>query len=355
MPILDEATAPRSGESLDAEKIASFLTNALGHIKGPVSIKQFPSGFSNLTYLVAAGNQEFVLRRPPYGRKARSAHDMLREYRILSALRPVFPFCPKPLVYCEDESIIGAPFYVMERMRGIILRKNLPEGLSFSPAQMRKLCENVLEVHVALHAVDYRKARLGEFGKPEGYVTRQVESWIERYEAARTPDAPAFHEIMGWLKERIPPQSESPALIHNDFKLDNIVLDEKDPLKIIGVLDWEMATIGEPLMDLGNSLAYWVEAGDPPEMELVRLMPTHLPGALTRGELIARYAALSGRLVGNFDFYLCFGYFRLAVIAQQIYYRYFHGQTKDDRFKALINGVKVLEKAATRAMNGGAC
>ncbi len=355
MPILDEATAPRSGELLDAEKIGSFLTNALGHPQGPISIKQFPSGFSNLTYLITAGKQEFVLRRPPYGRKARTAHDMLREYRILRALRPVFPFCPNPLVYCEDESIIGAPFYIMERMRGVILRKDLPEGLSFSAAQMRKLCENVLEVHVALHSVDYQKVGLGEFGKPEGYVTRQVESWIERYQAARTPDAPAFHDIIPWLKERKPVQSGAPALIHNDFKLDNIVLDAKDPLKIIGVLDWEMATIGDPLMDLGNSLAYWVESEDPPEMELVRLMPTHLPGALTRRELIDRYAALSGRLVGDVDFYLCFGYFRLAVIAQQIYYRYFHGQTKDARFKSLIHGVKILEKAATRAMNGEAC
>uniref|UniRef100_A0A7C4EWY6 Phosphotransferase family protein n=1 Tax=Desulfomonile tiedjei TaxID=2358 RepID=A0A7C4EWY6_9BACT len=353
MNVRDEATTPRIGESLDAERIEGFLRQTLGNLPGPLSIKQFPSGFSNLTYLVTAGQQEFVLRRPPFGRKARTAHDMLREYRILTALRPAFPYCPKPVVYCDDESVIGAPFYIMERIRGVILRKNLPEGLRLGPHEMRTLCEKVLDVHVELHSLDYRKIGLGDFGKPEGYVARQVESWIERYQAARTPDAPGFEEIIAWLKDRVPQADGEPALIHNDFKLDNIVLDENAPLKIIGVLDWEMATIGEPLMDLGNSLAYWVQADDPPDMELVRLMPTNLPGALTRRELVERYAAISGRSVSNFDFYLCFGYFRLAVIAQQIYYRYFHGQTKDERFRALVHGVRVLEKAATRAMKDG--
>lgn len=353
MNILDKATAPRSGESLDAEKIADFLRQTLGRLDAPISIKQFPSGFSNLTYLISGGDQELVLRRPPFGRKAKTAHDMQREYRILTAIRPEFPYCPKPLLYCDDESVIGAPFYVMERIRGIILRKDLPQGLYYSPEQMRGLCENVIGVHVELHSLDYRRMGLDGFGKPEGYVNRQVESWIERYEGARTPDAPEFDQTILWLKDNIPKTNGQPALIHNDFKLDNIVLDEKDPLEIIGVLDWEMATIGEPLMDLGNSLAYWVEADDPPEMELVRLMPTNLPGALTRRDLIERYAAFTGRSVEHLDFYLCFGYFRLAVIAQQIYYRYFHGQTTDERFKMLVHGVRVLEKAANRVIRGG--
>lgn len=354
MNTVDEAKAPRNGESLDGEKIEEFLRQNFGNLKGPISIKQFPSGFSNLTYLIIAGGEEFVLRRPPFGRKAKTAHDMLREYRILTALRPVFPYCPKPLVYCDDESVIGAPFYVMERIRGIILRKDLPQGLHYSPDQMRGLCDNLLRVHVELHSLDYKSIGLADFGKPEGYVARQVKSWIERYESARTPDAPTFDEIIAWLRESVPQTDGQPTLIHNDFKLDNIVLDEKDPLKIIGVLDWEMATIGEPLMDLGNSLAYWVEPSDPPEMELVRLMPTNQPGALTRRELIERYAALTGRSMEYLDFYLCFGYFRLAVIAQQIYYRYFHGQTSDERFKSLVDGVKVLEKAGTRAMSRNA-
>ncbi len=352
MSVLDHATEPRDGESLDADKIGAFLKQALGTSDAPVAVKQFPSGFSNLTYLISIGREAFVLRRPPFGRKAKTAHDMQREFRVLTSLRPVFPYCPKPIVYCEDESIIGAPFYVMERIRGIILRKDLPHGLHYSPEQMRRLCENVLDVHIELHSLDYQAIGLADYGKPDGYVMRQVESWIKRYEDARTPDAPQFDRTITWLKDSVPKTNGRAALVHNDFKLDNIVLDEKDPLKIIGVLDWEMATIGDPLMDLGNSLAYWVQADDPPDMELVRLMPTNLPGVLTRRELIQRYSDLTGQSMEHLAFYLCFGYFRLAVIAQQIYYRYFHGQTRDARFKMLIQGVKVLERAAIRTIEG---
>jgi aminoglycoside phosphotransferase (APT) family kinase protein len=315
-----------------------------------VTVEQFPSGYSNLTYLVRIGNRELVLRRPPFGRKAKTAHDMGREYRILKALNPVFPYCPKPLAYTEDESILGCPFYVMERIQGIILRKKLPEGLEFTPDQMRSLCENLLDVHQKLHSIDYKAVGLEGFGKPEGYVKRQVEGWSERYRAARTPDAPDFEKVMQWLHDKMPSDFPRPSVIHNDFKLDNVVLDPDNPLKIVGVLDWEMATVGDPLMDLGCSLGYWVQRDDPPEFQAAGTLPTNLPGALTRDEVVKRYEEKTGIRINNFDFYLCFGFFRLAVIVQQIYYRFYHGQTKDERFKLLIMVAHILEAQAKKTM-----
>lgn len=351
--VVDRPTQVRQGEELDLKVVEAFLKDSIPGLEGNLVVEQFPSGYSNLTYLIRVGDRELVLRRPPFGRKAKSAHDMGREYRILSALHPVFPYCPRPLVYTDDLSVMGCPFYVMDRIRGIILRKNLPPGLALSPQEMRILCENLLDVHFELHQVDYKAIGLEGFGKPQGYVRRQVEGWSERYRAARTPDAPTFDAVMQWLQDNMPPDSNKPALIHNDYKFDNVVLNPDNPLQIIGVLDWEMATIGDPLMDLGSSLAYWVQADDPEDFQAARMMPTNLPGALTRKELVDRYARKAGITIDNFDFYLCFGLFRLAVIAQQIYYRYYHGQTKDERFKMLIFAAHILEKAAVRTMAQG--
>ena len=346
MNLIDPARPVRDGEALDAGKVEAFLAAAVPGLHEPVVIRQFPGGFSNLTYLVTAGDRELVLRRPPFGTKAASAHDMGREYRILTALKPIYPYVPQPLAYCEDDAVIGAPFYVMERIPGIILRKDLPPGLRYTPDQARQLCRNLLAVHHELHDIDYAAAGLADFGRPEGYVQRQVHGWADRYRAARTDDAPNFEAVMAWLAARRPPDSLRPALVHNDFRLDNVVLDPTDPVRIIGVLDWEMATVGDPLMDLGNSLAYWVEAADSQEMQQMRMMPTHIPGALTRAELAAEYVKCSGRAVGDIVFYYAFGLFRLAVIAQQIYYRYFHGQTRDKRFAMLIFAVAALERRA---------
>jgi aminoglycoside phosphotransferase (APT) family kinase protein len=343
---IDRPVPVRQGEDLDLKPVETFLKEAIPGLEGDLVVEQFPSGFSNLTYLIRVGSRELVLRRPPFGRKAKTAHDMGREYRVMSALNPVFPYCPKPLAYSEDEGVMGCPFYVMERFNGIILRKKLPKGLSFTPDQMRTLCENLLDVHCELHSVDYRKIGLEGLGKPQGYVKRQVEGWSERYRAARTPDAPDFEDVMAWLHVKMPPDYPRPALIHNDYKFDNVVLDPVDPLKIIGVLDWEMATIGDPLMDLGNSLGYWVQADDPQDIQAAGMLPTNLPGALTRREMVERYAEKSGIAIDNFDFYQCFGIFRIVVILQQIYYRYYHGQTKDERFKMLIFGVHIAGEAA---------
>ncbi|MDM7935158.1 MAG: phosphotransferase family protein, partial [Methanothrix sp.] len=244
MDVLDRPTAIRQGEELDIKTVESFLKDSIPGLDGGLRMEQFPSGFSNLTYLISVGSTELVPRRQPFGRKAKTAHDMGREYRILNALHPVFPYCPKPLVYTEDESIMGCPFYVMERIKGIILRKHLPKGLSFSPDEMRQLCENLLDVQCRLHSIDYKAVGLEGFGKPEGYVKRQVKGWSERYRAARTPDAPDFEEVMQWLQDKMPSDFERPAIIHNDYKFDNVVLNPDNPLEIIGVLDWEMATIG---------------------------------------------------------------------------------------------------------------
>jgi aminoglycoside phosphotransferase (APT) family kinase protein len=262
----------------------------------------------------------------------------------------VFPYCPKPLAYTADESVMGCPFYVMERIRGVILRKNLTKGLEFTEDQMRSLCENLLDVHCKLHSVDYKAIGLEGFGKPEGYVKRQVEGWSERFKNSHTPDAPTFERVMQWLHDKMPPDFSKPAIIHNDYKFDNVVLDPDNLLEIIGVLDWEMATIGDPLMDLGSSLGYWVQSDDSPKFQAARTLPTNLPGALTRDELVKGYAEKAGITIDNFDFYLCFGLFRLAVIVQQIYYRFYHGQTKDERFKSLIVAVHILEEQANRIL-----
>jgi len=342
----DQARDIRPGEEFNSAGVEAFLRDSIPGLQGAMAIQQFPSGHSNLTYLISFGDREMVLRRPPLGTKAKSAHDMGREYRVLSALKEAYPYCPRTMAYTEDTSIIGCPFYVMERIRGIVVRREFPPGIGESPEKINNLCRKLIEVHHELHAIDYRKVGLENFGKPAGYVERQVNGWSERYRAARTPDAPDCEDIMVWLQAKMLPDSDHPAIIHNDFKLDNVVLDPDNPGKIIGVLDWEMATLGDPLMDLGGSLAYWVEKADPPEMQAIKFMPTDTAGALTRDELVCYYAELSGRTVDNYDFYYCFGLFRLAVIAQQIYYRFYHGQTRDKRFEALIWAVHALDKTA---------
>jgi len=346
MEIIDRAKTVREGEDLEWEKIAAFLREAIPGLSGEMQVRQFPRGFSNLTYLLSFGDRELVLRRPPFGTKAATAHDMLREYRILKALKPVFSYCPEPLAWCDDPAVTDCPFYVMERLRGIILRNNLPQGMTLTTAEARQLCENLIDVWCKLHRVDYRAIGLEDFGKPAGYIRRQVEGWSKRYRRAKTDDAPDCETVMRWLDENQPDDTDEPAIIHNDYKFDNVVLNPVRPLEIVGLLDWEMATLGDPLMDLGCSLAYWVESGDTEEMQMMRQLPTHLPGMLTRREVVALYAEKTGRGIEAIDFYYCFGLFRLAVIAQQIYYRFYHGQTKDPRFQMLVFAVRILEKAA---------
>jgi aminoglycoside phosphotransferase (APT) family kinase protein len=350
---LDRAKPVRAGEEVELEPVARYLREHIPEIAADaeLSIEQFPAGHSNLTYLVRAGGREYVMRRPPFGSKVKSAHDMGREYRVLSGLSRVYPLVPE-LVYCEDETVMGAKFYVMRRIPGIILRKDLPPGLDLSPGQVTKLHHELVDRLAELHALDPAAAGLADLGRPDGYIERQVSGWTERYRASKTDDIPSIDELARWLGEHLPSESHT-SLIHNDYKLDNVVLDPDDPTRIIGVLDWEMATRGEPLMDLGTTLSYWVDAEDEVEFHAIRWGPTTIPGSLTRREIVRRYAEKTGRDVDNILFFYCFGLFKTAVVLQQIYYRYKLGLTQDERFAMLIFGVRLLADRGVQAIGFG--
>ena len=352
MSALANRTAPvRRGEELDAPRIAEYLRATLG-IEGEVLVEQFPSGHSNLTYLIRANGREFVLRRPPFGTTVKSAHDMGREFRVLAGLKSIYPLAPRPLAYCEDPSVLGAPFYLMTRLDGIILRKSLPPGVAIPTETARRFCRAFIDNFAVIHSLDLDATGLRALGKPEGYVQRQVDGWTKRYLDARTDEVLDMARLATWLGANRPAERGA-ALIHNDYKPDNIVLDPADLGRITGVLDWEMATVGDPLMDLGCTLAYWVEAGDTPEMQALKFAPTTCPGFLKRRELADLYGAKTGRDPGDMIFYYAFGLFKLAVIIQQIYYRYVKGLTRDERFAGFGEAVKVLARRAAEAVETG--
>jgi aminoglycoside phosphotransferase (APT) family kinase protein len=330
-PCIDEPVRVRPGEELDPGKVEEILKRKVPGLSGTPEIQEFPRGASNLTYLVRYPEREFVLRRPPFGYKAKSAHDMHREFTIMSALQMAYPCVPRVLDYFGGPNSLGSEFYIMERIRGIIVRRDLPDGLLLTPAETRRLCLNVIDKLIELHQLDYKAAGLEKTGKGAGYVRRQIEGWSDRYRRSRTPDVGDFQTVMAWLHERMPPDVTT-CLIHNDFRFDNVVLNPRNPFEVIGVLDWEMATLGDPLMDLGNSLAYWVQADDDEFFQKTRVQPTHLPGMLTRRDVLDYYSSRTGLRADNFDFYVVSGLFRLAVIVQQIYYRYFHKQTANPHF-----------------------
>jgi len=315
-------------------------------------VEQFPSGHSNLTYFVRTGRQEMVLRRPPFGSKVKTAHDMGREYRVLSRLYTVYPVAPKAVLYCADESVLGAPFYVMEPIRGIILRKDPPAGLQIARETAHRLSESFINNLASLHGLDYEAVGLADLGKPQGYIERQATGWIKRYYGSQTDNLPEVEQIAAWLTRRMPPESGA-TLIHNDYKYDNILLDSVDITRITGVLDWEMCTLGDPLADLGTAIGYWVDPQDPDEMQAIRWGPTTLPGSLTRAELVQRYSERTGRDVSNITFYYVLALFKTAVIVQQIYYRYYHGLTRDARFASLLEVTKTLLRAAVRSAESG--
>jgi aminoglycoside phosphotransferase (APT) family kinase protein len=350
--ILDRTAPVRKGEELPVPQLEAYLTQSLLHLTGPLQIEQFPHGHSNLTYSLRSGATELVLRRPPYGNQVKTAHDMGREYRVLSGLHAVYPLAPRPYLYCEDEGVLGAPFYVMERRRGTILRKVLPAGMELAPGTAKRLSAALVDNLVLLHSLDYRAIGLGDLGKPEGYVSRQVTGWINRYQAAQTDQQPAVERVARWLGENLPVEVGA-AVIHNDYKYDNLVLDPTDLSRIVAVLDWEMATVGDPLMDLGTTLGYWVEAGDPAALLHAAMGPTSLPGNMTRRQIVESYAAKTGRPVDDAPFYYCFGLFKIAVIIQQIYARYVRGHTQDPRFAGLNQLVTILGEQADRTLTAG--
>lgn len=352
--MIDSPKAVRKGEELDADRLRAFLEEK-GIARGPVEILQFPGGHSNLTYFIKAGDREMVLRRPPFGNKVKTAHDMGREVRVLSKLCEVYKPAPRPLAYCEDESVLGSPFYLMDRIRGVIVRKSLPRGFT----SLRESCFALIEGLAELHSIDYAKIGLADFGKPDGYVERQVSGWEKRYEDSKTDDIPDVAEAAKWLSERTP-KSPPATVLHNDWKFDNVIfgLDETETklaptCEIVGVLDWEMSTIGDPLMDLGTALGYWVEAGDSDELKAMAFGPTMLEGCPTRRELALRYASLTGRSIDQLPFYLVFALFKTAVVAQQIYSRFKRGVTMDERFGMFIVAVKILSARAMEIARSG--
>jgi aminoglycoside phosphotransferase (APT) family kinase protein len=347
-PPSDGAREVRAEDSFDLTAMADWLrehapsrfTDSL--LESP-QVRQYAGGTSNLTYLLSYPRLDLILRRPPHGTKAASAHDVAREYRIQEALAPVYPYVPKMVALCRDESVMGSDFYVMERIQGTILRSRIPPELGLGEHAVRRLCKSAVDRLVELHAVDPALAGLAELGKGEGYVRRQVEGWSERFRAAHTWNVPNFERVMRWLSDR-QPGDVAQRVIHNDFRLDNLVLAPGDPERIAGVLDWELATVGDPLMDLGSALAYWVQADDDRIMRALRRQPTDTPGMLTREEVLAHYCARTGLQVDDWVFYEVFGLFRLATIIQQIYRRYHSRQTRNRAFRHYWLAVRYLDR-----------
>ena len=332
----------REGEQIDAQALAAYLRGKLAGAEAGLTVRQFPGGHSNLTYLLEAGGREYVLRRPPLGPVAPKAHDMAREYNVLAAVHPFFPQAPRVFLLCEDQAVIGATFFVMERRRGLVLRREVPAEYAGDSSFGGRVSEAFVDCLAALHAVDTSRVMLG---KPAGFLERQVSGWAERWHRAQTEALPQMDQLIGWLTDRLP-ESPAPTLVHNDYKLDNMMLDAGDPGRVEAVLDWEMATVGDPLVDLGCVMCYWPEAGDPPVRRDALSAITTLPGWFTRAQLVERYARMTGRDVSRLGYYEVFGIFKIAVVLQQIYFRYHRGQTRDERFRNFDERVRGLVEIA---------
>ena len=337
MPASD--TAPiRPGEELDLARLSAYLREKLPGVAEATAIEQFPCGHSNLTYLVRAGTREYVLRRPPFGPIPPKAHNMAREYNVLRAIHPAFRQAPRVFHLCEDATVIGAVFFIMERRHGVILRDAVPTDAI--PSYARHVSEGFIDCLIQLHNVDLAAHGLTALGKPDGFLERQVRGWADRWKHAKTEEIPTMDCMIGWLGERVPIQ-QRPAIVHNDYKLDNLMLDAQDPGRVEAVLDWEMATTGDPLADLGLALCYW---SPPANLGAINAITTG-PGWFTRDQLIERYANRTGLDVSNIRYYEVFGAFKLAVILQQIYYRFHAGHTRDERFRHFNDRVRALANA----------
>lgn len=339
----------REEDAFDVEAVRAWLADRGVRLTGDIEVRQFQGGASNLTYSLRTREADLILRRPPSGQKARGAHDMAREFRIQRALEEPFGLVPHMVALCEDESVIGSRFYLMQRLDGLIPRRELPPGAELDEAGVRRLCTHALDVLISLHRVDTGDPAIAALGKGTGYVRRQVEGWSTRFRNAHTPDVGDYEKVMAWLAAH-QPDDVANCLIHNDFRFDNLVLDKADPTRIIGVLDWEMATLGDPLMDLGGTLAYWVGDDDDEFYRQFRRQPTHLPGMLRREEVVDYYCEAMGfdMTPARWRFYEVFGLFRLGVIAQQIHYRYFHRQTSNEAYAVFGPAAAYLEQRCLR-------
>ncbi len=335
----DQPGKVRTGEEINLAALNDYLHEIGAPIGLVTEQQQFPGGYSNLTYLLRAGENEYILRRPPSGAAIKSAHDMAREFKVLSLLRDHYSKIPRPILLCENAEVIGTPFYIMERIKGVILRPSSVKDIQITPSEMRKISEALVDNLVSLHAIDIEKTGLIQLGKPTGYVQRQVEGWTKRYVDAQTDTIDTVDLLSHWLHSHQPPET-APTLLHNDYKYDNLVLKENNLTEIIGVLDWEMSTVGDPWMDVGASLAYWAEGGDGDLAKVFNV--SWLPGNLTRAEVVSRYVEKSGRTSNSPLFYYVFGLFKNAVIAQQIYARWKQGHSKDPRFGQLIHVIRNL-------------
>lgn len=358
--LLPRDTAPvRAGEEFDLKRLPAYLCERFAaegesaEVRAPgaaaeISVEQFRGGHSNLTYLLRLGAEEFVLRRPPLGRVAPRAHDMAREFHSLTRIHPVFPLAPRPVLLCEDAEVIGATFYLMERRRGTIIRNEEPAEFARNPQLRRQVSASIVETLADLHSIDVAAHKLDALGKPAGFVERQVRGWSERWTLSKTSELPEMDNLAQWLNECLHniKASTPTALVHGDFKLDNIMLDAHDFSRIVAVFDWEMCAIGDPLVDLGILLAYWVHAASAVSQDDNLAAVTNREGWFTREEIIEHYAARSGRDMSNIRFYEVFAVFKLAVIVQQIFYRYRRGQTNDSRFARLDERVSALARIA---------
>jgi aminoglycoside phosphotransferase (APT) family kinase protein len=334
----------RKGEGLDFQSLENFLRQHMKTLGNEqMHVEQFGAGHSNLTYQIRIGDWEAVVRRPPFGPVAPKAHDMKREYEILKELHPFFPLAPKPYLYCDNSSVIGSPFFVMERRYGFVLDKEFPSHVDYTPTLGRRISETMVDTLVELHDVPYQETGLTALSRPEGFMERQVHGWIGRYERAKTDDIPEADQLKKWLADSLP-ISQKPTVIHYDYKLNNVMFSREDVTQMTGVFDWEMTTIGDPLADVGAALSYWIEKDDPPELQHGLGHPplTITPGFMSRAQFLDAYAKKSGRDVSDIHYYLTFAYFKLAVICQQIYYRWKMGQTKDERFAGLGRFVRAL-------------
>ena len=323
----------RQDERIDVSRVAEFMRGKLPGTDGTLSVKQFGGGVANLTYLLDYGTHEYVLRRGPLGPVAATAHDMHREYKVLSVLYQVFPKAPRAYLYHDDPTVAGAPFLVMERKHGVVVRREMPDIFIGEENAGRKMSEALVDSLAEFHAVDYEAIGLGELGKPQGFITRQIEGWYTRWEKAKHEEVPAMDHTYAWLMEN-QPEHQAFSLVHNDFKLDNAILSPKDPGNIVAILDWDMCTLGDPLSDVGAMLGYWSGPADPRYAQMMAMMPTGDVGFLSRTELVQRYAEKSGRSIEDINFYFALSLFRITVIIAQIFIRYQRGQTKDERFAA---------------------
>lgn len=337
----------RPDERLDEAALANYLRGRLPGSERPLTVRQFGGGAANLTYLLDYGTHAYVLRRPPLGPVAKSAHDMAREYSVLSVLHQAFPLAPQAFLYCDDAGVIGADFFVMARKRGVVVRKRIPDAFAAIPNAPRRMSAALVDALADFHAVDYAAIGLSELGKPDGFIERQVAGWYKRWQAAKTDDLAAMTAVYQYLRDNIP-STTGHSLVHNDYKLDNVMFAVDDPARMIAIFDWDMCTLGDPLSDLGALLCYWTEPGDPPMFQAMSMMPTGERSFLTRAELVARYAARSGRSVANIRFYHTLGLFRLTVIIAQIYIRYARGQTQDQRFAAFGQMIPIVAQEARR-------